>query len=1172
MCILCDSDPINMFNGAHDAVGGLIGKAEAVPANTLDVNGDAEAVSVGGAVTGTLLSGGSEVFRLDLGAGERVSLDLGGIDLGTGAIDDTVLSVYDADGNLLAFDDDTGSGLDSFLTLTAETDGPIYVQVAGLGDLAGAGGFTLEVETADASGAARLDTMATYIEEGYWGTARKWNLSDNGAFAKDGQLTFNISGNGEDANGLTNARKELVREAFKVYEAVLGIDFVETNSNDADFRFSDNKGGAYAGSAYGVVGGQGYISYAIVNIDSGWYGSSSAYDGYTFQTALHEIGHALGLGHQGDYNGSANYGRDAEFANDSWQATMMSYFSQTQNPTIDASYAFLLSPMAVDWIALDNMYGEYGYSTANAFTGNTVWGFNTNISSSTSNPWSNLASYADHTSFTIVDGGGIDTVDFSGYGQDQRIDLTVTEGSFTQATTSDIGSEIGNMTLAVGTVIENAVGGSGNDQIIGNDVDNTLSGGAGDDTLTGGAGNDDLFGGADTDYATFLMDYAAYTFTSFTEYFEVLGEGLDRIFDDIEFLVFSDQTVAYQDLGGTGPAVAAPDAQDDALTVEAGAVLIADLFADNGNGVDLHADGLSFDLTAIGQDAPGAIHVIAAGTELTASADGTISFATNSAFLSLGAGQTANVMFEYTVTDSNGRTDTAEVTITISGVNDGPVAADDAFETAEAAALSGNVLSDNGAGADADPDTPDNLAIVALNGGALGTITLASGARVTLSDNGRFSYDQAGAFEALNAGQTETDSFTYTVSDGNGGTDTATVSVLVHGVDPIPAMIGTAGRDRLLGTDGADRIDGLDGRDTLTGEDGDDILDGGLSNDKLYGGNGHDIVSGGDGNDAAWAGSGHDEIWGGAGNDRLYGEAGNDALYGEAGKDRLDGGSGMDQLYGGADKDRLDGGTGNDALYGGDGKDVLFGKDGHDTLDGGAGDDQLRGGNHHDQLFGGEGNDRLMGENGDDNLVGAEGVDRLYGGNDDDRLDGGAEDDSLFGGNGDDALYGGDGDDLLRGGDGDDVISGGAGADNIRGDKGYDIVSYADAIRSVRVFLDGSEANDGGAAGDTLMHIEGIIGSAFADVLAGDENDNSLTGGEGADQFVFLTAGFGKDRITDFQDGADRLDFSAAGLAFEDFRVVSAGRNAKLIVDGDADAQVFLVGVLADQIDENDFV
>jgi hypothetical protein len=117
--------------------------------------------------------------------------------------------------------------------------------------------------------------------------------------------------------------------------------------------------------------------------------------------------------------------------------------------------------------------------------------------------------------------------------------------------------------------------------------------------------------------------------------------------------------------------------------------------------------------------------------------------------------------------------------------NIAPIAANDGFSVAEATLLVGNLLTDNGFGADTDPDG-ENLTVTSVNGQSGGTANLASGATVTFNADGSFTYDQAGAFDALYDGQIGTDSFTYTVSDERGGTDTATVMVDISGAGTPP--------------------------------------------------------------------------------------------------------------------------------------------------------------------------------------------------------------------------------------------------------------------------------------------------------------------------------------------------------------------------------------------------
>ncbi len=149
-------------------------------------------------------------------------------------------------------------------------------------------------------------------------------------------------------------------------------------------------------------------------------------------------------------------------------------------------------------------------------------------------------------------------------------------------------------------------------------------------------------------------------------------------------------------------------------------------------------------------------------------------------------------------------------------------------------------------------------------------------------------------------------------------------------------------RDTVHGTDDANRIFGFGGHDYLYGRAGDDVLAGG------------------------------------EGNDRLNGEDGDDNIIGETGTDYIDGGTGNDLLDGGADTDRIYGKDGNDTILGGDGDDGgligtrtagLFGQNGDDLIDGGVGDDDLYGGNDNDTLIGGLGNDVLDGGSGSDIFV-----------------------------------------------------------------------------------------------------------------------------------------------------------------------------------------------------------
>jgi VCBS repeat-containing protein len=347
--------------------------------------------------------------------------------------------------------------------------------------------------------------------------------------------------------------------------------------------------------------------------------------------------------------------------------------------------------------------------------------------------------------------------------------------------------------------------------------------------------------------------------------------------------------------------------------------------------------------------------------------------------------------FTYRASDGTATSGITRVDLTVGAVDDAPVARDDDAAVMEFASVGGNVIA-GGSGRDSDLDG-DALTVIAVAAaglaGTVGTALAGAHGTLTLAPDGSSSYPADHA-APLAAGATESDVFTYTVSDGHGGSDSAALTVTITG-----SATGTGGDDDLVGTGGDD---------TLKGESGDDTVHAGSGDDLTFGGSGDDQVLGGGGTDDARGGSGDDWLIGNGGDDVLWGRSGNDILSGRPGDDALHGAGGNDRLYGGSGDDHLSGGTGVDRAAGGAGDDTVFGNGGNDVLGGGSGNDTLAGGCGNDRMAGAAGNDTLSGCLGHDRLGGGGGNDVLVGGGDNDVLDGGAGHDVLTGGGGRDTF------------------------------------------------------------------------------------------------------------------------------------------------------------------------
>ena len=272
--------------------------------------------------------------------------------------------------------------------------------------------------------------------------------------------------------------------------------------------------------------------------------------------------------------------------------------------------------------------------------------------------------------------------------------------------------------------------------------------------------------------------------------FEALAEG-ESDTDQFGYILsdgaLTDTAIVTATINGQNDA---PIASDDEVSTTEDDVLNGQVItADNGNGVDTDTDtsdipGL-FVSAVNGSEAPGSVVVTAGGANVTVAADGTYTYDPNGQYESLAAGDSALDTFTYTLSDGS-LTDVAIVSVTINGVNDAPIARDDLDATDEDTVSTGrNVLGDNGFGADSDPDAGDVLTVTDVDGLGTGTVTIASGATVTIAGNGDYTYDPNGSFEGLDDGESDLDTWTYIVSDSV-LTDSAVVSVTINGVNDAP--------------------------------------------------------------------------------------------------------------------------------------------------------------------------------------------------------------------------------------------------------------------------------------------------------------------------------------------------------------------------------------------------
>ncbi len=941
--------------------------------------------------------------------------------------------------------------------------------------------------------------------------------------------------------------------ALAAWSDVANITFSRVNdlgsqySNSATILFANYASGFDGAAAFAYLPGSANAAASAGDV---WVNSSLSYNaspqmfGYGQLTLVHEIGHAIGLSHPASYNAGGgqtfSYGNNAGYMEDSNQYTVMSYFSERETGAdfrIDRNGpAFYASaPMMDDIIAAQRLYG----ANLDTRTGDTVYGFNSNAD----RPWFS-ATAGSPLVFCVWDAGGIDTFDFSGFAQGGVIDLR--QGAF-----SSVGGMIGNVSIVVGVVIENAIGSAHDDTMRGNSGDNRFESRGGSDSVDGGLGLDTLvLVGARSDYSLFWNGSTGY----------LQGFGKLITFANIEFLQFSDQTIA--PASGAGVRVSG-DLTDD---IASGTVFGDTIYGAGGDDV---IDGGRGDDALSGD----------AGDDVLTGGDGDDSLSGGMGLDRLDGGAGVDtVLFDTTehrvVVDLEAGTATqAGLTEVIEGFEN--VTATDGNDVLIGDGAANRLIGGNGADRLEGRGGNDWLAAGAggKSGGAPDIIKTSTQTNDSIST--------AVALTAFDLGPRHDVANATTVPH-------ASVRATAHGGLEYYAVSAAAGETLTFDIDAAAfdstlRIFDAAGNELARNDDaasdaGRAGTDSGLSHTFAVAGVYYIQV----GEWAASVGAGFTS--GGIGPGQTYVlhvsspratpvpiVSTGSFLDGGDGADTLRGGSGADTLIGGSGDDVIDGfGGGLDIIDGGDGDDLISWTGGA-TVDGGAGSDTVVYSGDRSQYT-------ITVEDGVTHVAGPMGLDRLTGV---ERLrfadavtdstgailvnevTGTVSADTLEGTSYADSIRGFEGDDVINGGAGDDFIDGGAGLDTAVFHTGYFasniIVDTVDGVTVVGSIMGtdrlvnverlqfynatlivgaGGGQYYGRGDGDDWVeateHDDQIESRDGADTLFGHGGDDVIQAGDGDD---LITGGAGNDRI----DGGAGHDIVEVSGAFSEYRLLQDG-------------------------------
>ncbi len=247
------------------------------------------------------------------------------------------------------------------------------------------------------------------------------------------------------------------------------------------------------------------------------------------------------------------------------------------------------------------------------------------------------------------------------------------------------------------------------------------------------------------------------------------------------------ETFAYQAIDGIAVTPAtltvtitgsndAPVAQNDVATVNENSLLTIQSGTLLANDTDVDIGDIK---TLVGVDA-----VSALGSSVSL-VNGQVVYDQGGRFSSLMAGQSVVDSFSYTMIDSAGATSSATVSVTITGVNDGPQANSDSAtmneDTPQTILTAASLLAN-----DTDPDVGDVLSLTGFDA------VTALGNTVSMDAAGNLVFDIGNHYQSLAVGQNVTDTFSYTITDTAGATSTAQVGMTITGLNDAPVTVADA--------------------------------------------------------------------------------------------------------------------------------------------------------------------------------------------------------------------------------------------------------------------------------------------------------------------------------------------------------------------------------------------